>query len=531
MIRFILLIITLSSIIYPQQFDIQHYSLNLNLYNNFLSSYPHSFAGYEEITIKARKDLNSIKINASNKSIDIDKVSIDAERFAHSNDTLTIYLKRKVRSGEKFEVGINYTHKDVEDGAFFVKDGMLFTMNAPEGARNWFPCYDHPSDKATSSISVKTPKNVLLASNGILKDSTQIADTIFYKWQSDFPIATYLINITGKVDYNLDIAHWNDIPIRFYWNSGENKSNLKKMVFTVPKILDYYSTLFGKFPFKKEGLATLNNLFIFGGMENQTIISLCPDCWNEEVIAHELSHEWFGNLISPKSWSDIWLNEGFATYCEGLWYEKSYGKDVYNNYIKLNAQRYFSANKFFPIYLPEWSKKTPPIDSLYNGSIIYAKAADVIHTLRCMLGDSVFFKALNSYATNPKLKYANASTSDFIQVVNQVAGKNLNWFFDEWLKYPKHPVYDVNYSIAKIDSEKWKFDILIHQENLNDFVFKMPIEMEIMFNDGTTKSEMIENDKQNQIFTFVLSKKPSGMLFDKFEKIPLKQVSIKETKF
>ena len=362
----------------------------------------------------------------------------------------------------------------------------------------------------------------------MLTDSTQVADTIFYKWESKYPIATYLINLTGKVNYNLDIINWNNIPIRYYWNNGERQIELNQIKTIVPDLLNFYSKLFGNFPFEKVGFATLNNLFTYGGMENQTIISLCPNCWKEDLIAHELSHEWFGNLISPKTWSDIWLNEGFATYCEGLWYENNYGKNAYNYYIKLKAQEYFSTNVFFPIYDSLWSVKTPSIDTLYNGSIIYAKAACIIHTLRNVLGDSVFFKSLYSYTNNPELKYANASTDDFIETVNKESGKKLNWFFDEWLKNPKHPVYNVNYSTTEIDASKWQFDIVINQENLNDFIFKMPIEVEILFKDGTSETKVIENNSQNQNFSFVFTKKPVGMQFDKLNKIPLKEVHLKE---
>jgi len=252
---FILFFLSFSSLIFPQQFDVQHYSLNLDLYKNFVRPFPHSFSGYEEITIKAKQDLDFIKLNASNKSIKIKLVGIDAKDFTHNNDTLTIALIRKIKSGEQLKIGINYTHNDINDEAFFVEDGMLFTMNAPDGARGWFICNDHPSDKATFSALIKTPKSVLLASNGLLKDSSQVADSIFYNWQTDFPIATYLINLTGKVGYNLDIKHWKNIPIRFYWNKGENENDLKQMESTVPKILEYYSKLFGNFPFEKEGLA------------------------------------------------------------------------------------------------------------------------------------------------------------------------------------------------------------------------------------------------------------------------------------
>lgn len=524
----ILILINVKGI--SQSFDILNYALDLNLYNNFISPYPHSFDGSEEITLRTLKDLDRIVLNASSKSILIKGISGKSASFKHYNDSLIIQFDSTIKKNSLLTFKINYQHKDVNDESFFVKDGMLFTMNAPEGARNWFPCFDHPSDKATFSVKTKTPVNVLFASNGLLKDSVQYADTIFYKWETKYPIATYLINLTAKVNYKLDIGTWQKLQIRYYWNKGENYKNLRQIEFVVPQMLSYYSALFGNFPFEKIGFATLDNEFIFGGMENQTIISLCPDCWEDGVIAHELSHEWFGNLISPKSWADIWLNEGFATFIEGLWHEKTLGETAYENYIEQNVERYFSSHMFFPIYNPQWAKRTPPIDSLYNGSIIYAKAALVLHTLRNVIGDSLFFRTLHTYATDPKLKYANASTEDFINHVNKTTGKNFNWFFNEWLKYPKHPVYNVYYSIIENKKQQWSIDIKITQVNLNDFIFKMPIEVVIMFNDGTRELKMIDNDIQNQTFSFTFKKKPDGILFDDSNRIPLKEVLIKHVK-
>lgn len=513
-----------------QSFDVLNYSLELNLYNNFSSPYTHYFDGKETITLKSLQNLDKIILNASSKSLVIDSVIGNKILFKHQNDSLIIKSEKVIKKDNKIILQIFYHHKDVIDESFFVKDGMLFTMNAPEGARNWFPCFDHPSDKATFSVKVKTPKDVLLASNGLLKDSVQSADTIYYQWETKFPIATYLINITAKANYKLDIEAWRNIPIRYYWNQGENVKNLKEIESIIPTMLNLYSRLLGNFPFEKVGFATLNDQFSFGGMENQTIISLCPDCWEKGLIAHELAHEWFGNMISPKHWSDIWLNEGFATYIEGLWHEKTLGETAYNNYIKRNAERYFSSDKFFPIYNPKWAKRTPSIDSLYNGSIIYSKAALVLHTLRKVIGDSLFFKAIYSYVNDPKLKYANATTDDFINHINKTTGKNLNWFFDEWLKFPKHPVYNVYYSIKTKPEQRWQIDLKITQVNLNDFIFKMPIELVIMFNDGTSENKMIYNEVQNQNYTFNFDKKPVGILFDNSYKIPLKEVLIKEVK-
>lgn len=513
-----------------KKIDVLNYSLNLDLFNCFISPFPHSFQAREEITLRLEDEVDLIKLNASSQSLHIDSVFLDANSFTHNNDTLYIRFTKKNKLNNTIKVGVKYFHKDVKDESFFVKDGMLFTMNAPEGARNWFPCIDHPSDKATLNLKAKTPANVLLASNGSLIDSNKTNDTIYYSWRSRDPIATYLVNIAAKIDYNLDIENWEDqnIPIRYYWNNGENQTKLKNIKEVLPKILGYYSKLFGNFPFEKVGFATLNNQFSFGGMENQTIISLCPDCWDESLIAHELAHEWFGNMISPKSWSDIWLNEGFATYCEGLWYEYSLGKNAYKKYIAQQAQRYLNLNVDMPIYNMSWSHLTPDIEKLYNGAVEYAKAACVLDMFRNVVGDSLFFKILKSYAADDNLKFKNASTEDFVAKVNGITNKSYNWFFEQWLKYSAHPVYKIYYSPTKLDNKKWQMDVIISQENKTDYLFRMPIEIEILYKDGTSEIVLANNEKQNQFFTYILDKKPIGINFDYQNKIPLKEYSISE---
>jgi aminopeptidase N len=519
-----------SEIINNKKFDVLNYSLNLNLFNCFVSPFLHSFRAIEEITLRAEDEFDLVKLNASSQSLRIDSVFLDGTSFEHNNDTLYIRLSQKTKSKSIFKLGIKYFHKNVNDESFFVKDGMLFTMNAPEGARNWFPCFDHPSDKATFNLKAKTPANVLLGSNGLLADSIKISDTIYYHWSSRDPIATYLMNIAAKTNYNLDIENWDDqnIPIRYYWNKGENRTKLNNIKQVLPKMLGYFSNLFGDYPFEKIGFATLNDQFSFGGMENQTIISLCPDCWDESLITHELAHEWFGNLVSPKSWSDIWLNEGFATYCVGLWYEYSLGKEAYKKYIDQQTERYLNSKVNMPIYNLSWSHLTPDIEELYNGAVEYAKAACVIYMLRYAVGDSLFFKILNSYATDDKLIFNNASTEDFIKKVNEVTHKDYNWFFEQWLKYPAHPVYKIYYSPTQLDKKKWQLDVIITQENKTDYIYKMPIEIEILFKDGTSEVVLANNEKQNQFFSYILDRKPIGINFDYQNNIPLKEYSFSE---
>jgi len=428
-----ILILSISLSTYSQQtidqhnkrFDVIHYNLSLDIFNCFISPYVKSFKGIETIDVEATDTLTYIKLNSVNSSIEIDSVSGPINNFIDTNDTLIIFLNKIFQAGENFICTVYYKHKDTEDNAYFVKDGMVFTSNAPEGARCWFPCYDHPSDKATFELLAIVPENVFLCSNGLLIDSTMVNDTIFYHWKSDFPMATYLMNISAKRDYKLDkfylknpAANNDSVEIRFYWNEGEDINRLKYIEQAVQEMMNYYSEMFGKYPFRKIGFATLNDQFFYGGMENQTIINLCTDCWKEDLVAHEFAHQWFGDLITCESWADIWLNESFAEFCESLWIEHTKGNDAYKTNILKESVKYFLNNPSFPIVNKEWKFKTPPANQLYNSAVIYSKGACVLDMLRYVLGDSIFFGAINFYITNDIYKYGSITTEEFINLVN-----------------------------------------------------------------------------------------------------------------
>lgn len=515
-----------------KDFDILKYNLELDLFNNYRQPYPHSFDGKLEIEFKALDEVAQLKLNASSFSMMINNVSGDDISFLHKSDTLYVKFDKPIKKNSIRRITIKYHHNDVVDGAFFVKDGMLFTNNAPQGARKWFPCFDHPSDKALFELKAKTPAYVLLGSNGLLVDSTKIADTIFYNWKTVYPLSTYLVVISSKKNYQLDEIEWNSltgrkIPVRFYWNEGENQSALNLIKSITPQMMDYFSELLCDYPFEKNGYATLNELFIFGGMENQTLISLCKDCWNEELVAHEFAHQWFGNLITLKTWSDVWLNEGFATFAEGLWIEHRFGEDAYKQFMAVQAERFFQAEDKFPIFNTDWRNKIPDINKLYNGPIIYAKASAVLHMLRYVLGDSVFFNALKSYTNDPELQFGNISTEEFISKIMNYTGKDLGWYFNQWLAGTYYPVYKNYYSITQTDSE-FMVDLVFTQENKENIYYQMPFQIKILFDDGTTVEEILFNEMNNQNFQFIYNKKPVKIYFDSENNILLKEMYVEE---
>lgn len=505
-------------------FDVLNYTLNIDLVNCFKSPFPNSFTADVKILFRIDSSLNQIVLDADNASLTIDSVRLNAISYLHSGNKLTIRLNRLYDPGELAEIQIFYKHADISDGAFYASGGFIFTDSEPEGARKWLPCYDKPSDKATTDITAKIPATGKLGSNGRLQDSIIIGSNIIYHWISRDPVATYLIVLTAKINYKLDIVNWTNpntsevIPIRFYYNSGEDPSYIKSII---GNMTTFFSAKFGDHPFEKNGFATLNNEFAWGGMENQTLTSLCTNCWGESLIAHEYAHQWFGDMITCSTWADIFLNEGFATWAEAHWVENQHGYNAYKNEMSNNANTYFSGNPHWPISSPSWAVSTPDVNTLFNYAITYMKGSCVLHMLRYTLGDDVFFPALKVYATG--FKYKSATIEEFKNIMETESGQDLDWFFNEWIYKPDHPVYRNNYSINPEINGKWTVLFTAKQEEINFLpYFQMPVMLNISFKDGTDSIVKVFNSFNGQAFAFEFHKEPLLVTFDPNNDILLK---------
>lgn len=508
-------------------FDVLNYKLNLDIRSCFLSPYPKTFTASNLITLRVDTALSNVTLNAVNTSLTIDSVRLAGTSFTHASNILTITLNRAYAVGETVQVKIYYRHNNVSDNGFYVGTGMVFTDAEPEGARCWYPCWDKPSDKATLDLTAKTPASAKLGSNGRLADSTTIGDTTWFHWVSRDPISTYLVVMSAKVNYGLDIVYWhklsnpNDsIPIRFYYNVGENPNTMKQRIIPMTR---QYSTLFGEHAFEKNGFATLNNQFVWGGMENQTLTSLCPNCWSENLISHEFSHQWFGDMITCGTWADIWMNEGFATYCEALWYEYTGGPSSYKSDILGDASQYLGSNPGWPMYNASWATTTPPTSTLFNTAVTYSKGACVLHMLRYTLGDSLFFAVLKSYATDAvNFRLGNVITADFIAKVSQVAGQDMSWFFT-WVYQPNHPVYGNTYNFTSLGGGQGQVAFKARQTQTNAAFFPMPLTLRISFTSGSDTTFRVMNGVNNQVFAFRFGRQPSALAFDPNNDIVIKQ--------
>ena len=241
-------------------------------------------------------------------------------------------------------------------------------------------------------------------------------------------------------------------------------------------------------------------------------------------MAHEFAHQWFGDLVTCATWADVWLNEGFATYCESLWLEKTGGYTAYKNDINSTAAGYLNSNPGWPIYNPQWAIVTPDINTLYNTAITYNKGACVLHMLRYVLNDTnVFFNCLRGYAMDTTdFKYKTATTDDFTAKISQIAGQDLTWFMDEWVKQPNHPVYANLYQFADLGNGSWNVGFQAKQTQTNTPFHRMPLTIRITFASGPDTTFRIDNTSNNQIWIWTFNRQPTAFAFDPNNDIVLK---------
>ena len=432
--------------------DVTYYKLDLRV---FLS--PESISG--NVTIKAISlvdTLTALTVDLATAMV-VDSVCISSFRVAfvrHLNPFLTITLDRRYRTGEMVTVEISYHGFPSSTGfgsfEFSSHQGSpwVWSLSEPYGARDWWPCLDHPLDKADSADVFVTCNGALkVGSNGKLISVTDNGNgTHTHHWSERYPIATYLVSIA--VSNYAEFSDW------FPYSSTDSMQVLNYVLpehlniargalsKTVP-MLRIFSDLFGQYPFIREkyGHAEFGK---GGAMEHQTMTSTTT--FAENTIAHELAHQWFGDLITCASWSDLWLNEGFATYSEALYRERMYGQQEYRSHIGIAMDGALRATG--SVFL----RDTSSVETMFAYEGVYAKGATILHMLRHVLGDSIFFSALRAYIAEPGLRFATATTADFQRVCERVSGTSLGYFFDEWVYGEKYPTYSFTWRVNEAAS-------------------------------------------------------------------------------
>lgn len=394
--------------------------------------------------------------------------------FDHENDLLQIPAPEvTIPEGYEFQITVFYHGTPPQSGfgsfAFDWHNGIdhVWTLSEPYGSRTWWPCKDDPSDKADSvDIIITVPENQIVASNGLLIAETDMPNNRKeYHWKESYPICTYLVSLaiypyTVWQDYYVSTTG-DSMPIDFYvYPENYNLSHSNYLM--TKNMISFFADKYGEYPFidEKYGHADFG---WGGGMEHQTLSSMGG--YSEWLIAHELAHQWWGDLITCASFHHIWLNEGFARYGEALWKEFTGGEEAYKSYMSSHA-----------FYGPGTIYVENPVNvsDIFNGNLSYNKAGWVVHMLRHVVGDSTFFDILHSYSSNDSLAYASATTEDFQSVCEDVSGMDLNDFFQQWIYGEKYPEYSISWQVSPGDG----YIIQIDQLQTTGY-FHMPIDLYI----------------------------------------------------
>ena len=394
---------------------------------------PGELRGDTSITATATERL--ARFNLDLVGFDVARVQVDghAARFSRTPDELRVRPRTPIEKGSPFTVRVLYSGVPTpgripglgaQNGWLLTSDGAA-TLNEPDGARHWFPANDHPSDKATFSFHVDVPTPLVAVANGMLDSKVGQADRTIWSWNEAAPMTTYLSQVTIG-DFELtDGTLVDGVTIRNAF-APEVAVRAATAAAATPEMLRFLSGWFGRYPFSTYGIMVPDGGPRSLAFEAQTFSLIASDLFRDStlasaILAHELAHQWFGDSVSPKTWDETWLNEGFATYAEWLWSDHALGDPLQGEVDRaVNAVR----------RSPDVATDDPGVDEMF-GTAPYERGALTLHALRLTIGDEMFVKILRTYVE--RFGGKTATTEDFISVANEVSGQNLTRFFRSWL--------------------------------------------------------------------------------------------------
>ncbi|MEO6452549.1 MAG: M1 family aminopeptidase [Ginsengibacter sp.] len=412
----------------------------------------------------------------------------------HTNNLLRINFAGIMPAGTFDSVTIFYNGVPANTGfGSFVQSThtgipVLWTLSEPYGSRDWWPCKNGLDDKADSiDIILTHPSQYKAASNGLLQSETISGTNTITHWKHRYPIATYLIcfAVTNYAVFNSSVQLGNTtLPMQTFCYP----ENLVLFQANTPLVLDamqLFNKTFGEYPFIKEKYGHVQFSW-GGGQEHQTSTFIVTP--EESLMAHELAHQWFGNKITCASWQDIWLNEGFATHLASLYMEKKYPANTL-------ATRKIEIDNITS--LPEgsvWVNDTSTVGRIFDARLSYRKGSHLIYMLRWILGDEVFFKAMQQYLNDPAIKYGFAKTEDLKRNLEDVSKIELTQFFKDWFYGQGYPSYTTEWSQAGNDYVRIKLSQVTSDPSVT--FFAMPVALQ--FRNATQQKTIVIDNKLNQ---------------------------------
>jgi aminopeptidase N len=430
--------------------------------------------GWAHLTVVGRADLSNIIFDV-NPLLTVDRVTAngDSVPFHRTDDQLTV--NRALAPQEQVDFGflIAATPNPNSDVGYHVESNHVYTFSEPDGARRWFPCYDQPFDKLDRiEISVNLPDSWWLASNGgLVETAYPAAGRKRQTYRHNRPISTYLVMLAAG-NYARRDETVDGVEYRYYTFPEDSAAAAYDWART-PLMVQTFADMFGPYPFEQYGMVQANIMNGWGAMEHQTFTTwgqhlLDGNRTYEPVVAHELAHQWFGDHVTCADFRNIWLNEGFASYCTRLFYQRIDGDSIFEQMMRQDAVAYYNEDSGF-----RYAMYDPPPSHGF-GHVEYEKGNWVLHMLReQLLGDSLFFTAMKRYVQ--RFAGGTVTTEDFIAVVNETAGQDLRWFFQQWVYEAGHP--RLTYSIQAGVPAANDITITIEQTQVNAPVFRFPLKI------------------------------------------------------
>lgn len=460
--------------------------------------------------------------------------------YSYANDSIKINLGREFQAGEKYMVKVNYVAKPDElkkggsdaitedKGLYFInpkgeqknKMPQIWTQGETQASSAWFPTIDNPNQKMTTEIVMTVDAKYTTLSNGVLVSSKKNADgTRSDHWKQDAPHSPYLVMMAvGEFKKVIDLP-WNGKEISYYVEK-EYEPYAKEIFGNTKEMIEFYSKVLGTpYPWQKYAQIVVRD-YVSGAMENtsatlhgdfmvyQTDREMIDGKKGEAVIAHELFHQWFGDLVTAESWSNLPLNESFATYGEYLWEEYKNGRDAADAHSRRSRMGYFMAS--------QQQKEVNLIRYNYNNredmfdAWSYNKGGQVLHMLRKYVGDAAFFASLKLYLERNRFKAAEIHSLRL--AFEEVTGQDLNWFFNQWFLAKGYPILEVD-QVYDAGSQQLKLQVKQKQDLAEVPLYKLPLVLDIYVN-GKKERHNLVIENQEESFTFRCGTKPNLVILD-----------------
>jgi aminopeptidase N len=464
----------------------------------------------------------------------LDAVELEIERvseggkpvgFHHDGTRLRVDLGSPHATGDTITLEIRYGGRP-RRGIYFIqpdeaypkKPTQVWTQGQDEDSRFWFPCFDAPHEKATTELVARVPAGMYALSNGALVDDRTDGDRRIMHWKLDVPHSCYLVTL-AVADFAELTERWRDIEVSYLVQRGR-EADCKRTLARTPQMLELFSRLFGvSYPYPRYAQVFVAD-FIFGGMENTSATTLTDTVLLDEraaldqdvdsLVAHELAHQWFGDLVTCRDWGEGWLNEGFATYSEYLWREHHEGRDAADLELDEWADAYFGEDSGRYRRTVATKLYDEPIDIFDHH--LYEKGGRVLHMLRGVLGDDQFFGALGHYVK--KHRHGVVETRDLARAVEEHTGRVLDWFFSQWvIDSAGHPELQVG---TAWDADAKIATVTITQTQKVEGrtpLFRIPTRLRFRVA-GRDVDVDVELTEQHHAFHVPLAEEPTQVIFD-----------------